>query len=388
MLSSRFYPIIGGAEQQAQRLARHLRDRNVNAFVVTCRYPGLPPDESIDGIPVHRIKTVYRRMEPKGKIASLHMMTGLFRYLVRNRRRIDIIHVHGAGKMTMTANVAKLFIDKPVVVKVATASTAGTGEGDLHGAETALLGNARISLLRMSDTFIATTEQIRRELIARGVPEERITLIPNGVDTARFTPTTPEERKILREKLGITGGTAALFVGRLIRRKGVDILLRAWKEVTRDFPRAMLLVVGSGEEEGNLRQLAQTLRLGPNVSFSGAVDPTEIENIYRVADLFILPSHGEGMPNVLLEAMSHGIPAVASAIGGVVDLITDGDNGLLVPPGGYEALAAAIKRLLGGGGRKLGEAGRKTVVERFSLDAVTDRYIELYGALTAARSAR
>ena len=73
MLSSRFHPIIGGAEQQARRLSRHLRERGVNAFIVTCRYPGLPSDESIDGVPVHRIKTYYRRMEPKGKLPSLHM---------------------------------------------------------------------------------------------------------------------------------------------------------------------------------------------------------------------------------------------------------------------------------------------------------------------------
>lgn len=386
MLSSRFYPIIGGAEQQAQRLSRRMRERGINVFIVTCRYRGLSPDESIDGIPVHRIGTIYNRMEPRGKIPSLHMMAGLFCHLVQNRKRIDIIHVHGAAKMAMTANAAKRFIKKPVVVKVATASTAGTGEGDLYSAETASLGNARLSLLRMSDACIATTEQIQRELIARGVPAARIALIPNGVDTRRLMPPAPDEKRMLKEKLNITSKTVSLFVGRLIRRKGVDTLLRAWQEVILEFPDAILLVAGAGEEEENLKGTARSLRLGASVVFVGAVDPTEIDNYFKVADLCIFPSLSEGMPNVLLEAMSCGIPVVASAIGGIVDVITSGENGLLVPPDDHGALAASVKRLLAGGGAAFGAMGRKSVIERFSLDTVTDRYIELYKILISIQT--
>jgi glycosyltransferase involved in cell wall biosynthesis len=102
---------------------------------------------------------------------------------------------------------------------------------------------------------------------------------------------------------------------------------------------------------------------------------------YRSADLFVLPSRGEGMPNTLLEAMSCGVPVVASAIGGVVDVITNEETGFLVPPGDHVALARSIVKALSGDGAALGARGRKTVTDRFSLDAVTEGYTDLYGSL-------
>ncbi len=384
MLMNRFYPIVSGAEQQAQRLSRSLRERGINAFVVTCRYRDLARHETIDTIPVHRIRTMYRGMEPRGRVASLHMAASLFHYLLRNREAIDIIHVHGAGTMAMTANTVKPLIKKPVVVKVATASTAGVSAGDLHGAETALFGNARLSLLKKCDTFVATTEQIKRELIDRSVPEERIVLIPNGVDTERFTPSTRDEKRILREKLGIRPGPACIFVGRLIRRKGVDVLLRAWKEVMRDIPNATLFIVGGGEEKETLQRLSESFRSGTGVSFLGHIGPAEVAEYYKISDLFVFPSRGEGMPNAILEAMSSGLPVIATAIGGIVDMITDGGNGRLVPPDDHGALAASIKEVLARGGEMLGMEGRNTVLRRFSLGTVTDLHVTLYERLIAA----
>ncbi len=384
MLMNRFYPIVSGAEKQAQRLSRSLRARGINAFVVTCRYRDLARHETIDTIPVHRIHTMYRDMKPRGMIASLHMAASLFHYLLRNREAIDIIHVHGAGNMAMTANIVKPLINKPVVVKVATASTAHISAGDLHGAETALLGNVRLSLLKKCDAFIATTEQIKRELIDCGVAEERIVLIPNGVDTERFTPSTRDDKRILREKLGIRAGPACLFVGRLIRRKGIDVLLRAWKEVMRDITDATLFIVGGGEEKETLQRLSESLRISTGVSFLGHIGPAEVVEYYKISDLFAFPSRGEGMPNAILEAMSSGLPVIATAIGGIVDMITDGGNGRLVPADDHGALAASIKEVLPRGGDILGREGRRTVLERFSLGTVTDLHAALYERLIAA----
>lgn len=269
-------------------------------------------------------------------------------------------------------------------MKVATASAAGISAGDLYGAETALLGNVRLSLLTRCDAFIATTEQIKRELIDRRVPEKRITLIPNGVDTERFTPSTRDEKRILREKLGIRTGAACLFVGRLIRRKGIDVLLRAWKEVIRDIQDATLIIAGGCEEKETLNRLAESLRISTGVSFLGYVGPAELVEYYKISDLFVFPSRGKGMPNAILEAMNSGLPVVATAIGGIVDTITNGENGFLVPPDDQEALAVSIKEVLTRGGEMLGIEGRRTVIERFSLGTVTDLYTGLYERLTAA----
>jgi hypothetical protein len=110
MLLKRFYPIVSGVEQQAQRLSRSLRVGGINTFVVTCRYRDLARRETIDEVPVHRIHTIYRGTEPRGTIASLHMAASIFHYLLRNRKAIDIIHVHGAGTMAMTANIIRPLI--------------------------------------------------------------------------------------------------------------------------------------------------------------------------------------------------------------------------------------------------------------------------------------
>lgn len=383
MLLRRFYPIVSGAEQQAQRLSRSLRARGINAFVVTCGYRDLARHETIDGVPVHRIRTIYGGTEPRGRVASLHMAASLLHYLSQNRKAIDILHVHGAGTMAMTANIARAFMKKPVVVKVATASTE-ISAGDLHGAETALLGNVRLSLLKKCDAFVATTKQIKRELLDRGIEEKRITLIPNGVDTERFTPSTRDEKRVLREKLGVREGSACLFVGRLIRRKGVDVLLRAWKEVIRDIPDATLIVAGGGEEIESLKGLAESLGISTGVSFLGHVEPAELVEYYKTADLFVFPSRGEGMPNVILEAMSSGLPVVATAIGGIVDVITNGENGFLVPPDDHEALAVSITEALTRDIEMLGMAGRRTALRSFSLGAVTDLHAVLYERLIAA----
>jgi glycosyltransferase involved in cell wall biosynthesis len=166
-----------------------------------------------------------------------------------------------------------------------------------------------------------------------------------------------------------------LFVGRLMAEKGVDTLLHAMALV----PSARLVIVGGGAERPRLEALARELGIEDRVDFRGGVsDRNALADIYRQAALFVLPSHSEGLGCVLLEAMAHGVPIVATSVGGIPDLIKDSVNGLLVPPHDPRALAAAITRALADGELRNSFAARgDAVVRRQTFELQTGRWIEL-----------
>ncbi len=163
-------------------------------------------------------------------------------------------------------------------------------------------------------------------------------------------------------------------MGRLEREKGHAILLEAISLLQQRHVPVVLEVVGDGSRLDSLRRQADSLGISDRVTFAGPVGQDRIQDRYRAADAFCLPSLGEGIPMVLMEALASGLPAVASNTMGIPELIEDGVTGLLVPPGRPEELAEAIQRLAGDRsvGRSLGKAGRSKVMEEFSLDQGAD----------------
>ncbi len=161
-----------------------------------------------------------------------------------------------------------------------------------------------------------------------------------------------------------------LTVGRLEREKGHAILLDAVALLCERRVPVSLEIVGDGNRLETLRRKARALGIEGKVSFAGAVGQDRIRDHYRAADVFCLPSLGEGIPVVLMEALASGLPAVASNTMGIPELIEDGGTGLLVPPGRPRELATAIERLAGDRSlrRRLGEAGRRRVIEEFDID--------------------
>jgi glycosyltransferase involved in cell wall biosynthesis len=180
-------------------------------------------------------------------------------------------------------------------------------------------------------------------------------------------------------------GATVLFVGRLVERKGVIHLIEALGTM-QDRPHTRLVIVGDGPERPRLEARARQLGLSERVVFRGRVSDAELRRAYEGADVFVLPSvldsrgDTEGLGVVLLEAMNYGVPVVASRIGGIVDIVTDNETGVLVPPGDSGALGGALQALLAdpARARSLGEAGRRRLTERFSWDAIVARYDALY----------
>jgi glycosyltransferase involved in cell wall biosynthesis len=237
------------------------------------------------------------------------------------------------------------------------------------------------------DKFVVVDRQVERELAAVGIPFEGLTFIPNGVDTNHFTPLAEKTDWFkLRTALGLSlDKQVVIYVGRLERIKGVDVLLRAWRLLCEDFCEAHLVIVGSGSERHTLQQLVSSMSLSNEVTFAG--EQSDILTYLRAADIFILPSRSEGISNALLEAMACGLPALCSAVGGTVGVIRDQENGLLFESENEFALSQGLSRLLR---RKdlqieLGLKARQTVIDHFSLDVVTQKYEQIYAQLTSGR---
>jgi glycosyltransferase involved in cell wall biosynthesis len=290
--------------------------------------------------------------------------------------RPDVIHAYSLFSPSTAALLARAVSGVPVVVKV----LRGGEGGEIERLERKPLARPRIDrIVRHVDRFITISEEIDASLARVGVPGARRIAIPNGVDVERFHPAGPEERRALRARLGLLGGPAVAWCGRLVPEKNVAGLLAVWRAVRVQHPESQLLVVGSGPEEAALRRVA-----GDGVVFLG--EQSDVSPILRAADLFVLPSRTEGLSNALLEAMAAGLPVVATRAGAAEEMVRDGETGRLVPIGDDDALGRALCDLLADPDRaRLGAQARETVVARYALDGVVERLAALYGELAAQR---
>ncbi len=366
MIIQNYHPLVGGAERQLAALAPLLRARGVDIHVLTRRYSGLTPFEIIEDVPVHRLPI----MGPKA-IASL-MFTLAALPLLRQLQP-HLIHAHGLLSPTTTAVTAKRILGTPVVSK----SLRGGILGDLDRLKRKPFGNRRITTFRQRvDAFITISHEIKAELIAVDILPERCFFIPNGVDLDRFSPPSPAHKQALRASLGLTDGPIAIYTGRLEVEKRIDQLISIWPAVRAAHPEALLLILGTGAEEATLRQTA-----GAGVQFLGRIE--DVVPYLQAADLFVLPSATEGLPNALLEALATGLPAIATAVGGTPDVINHQDTGWLISPDTPSALQEAMLTLLGDVTyrSKLGCQGREQVAKEYALPATAERLRVLYDKL-------
>lgn len=363
MVISQFYPLRGGAEQQALHLARGLTHKGLQVSVLTRRLPGAPAYEKINGIPVYRsIRTV-----PAGKLFGLLYVVTVFYFLFKMRDTYDIIHCHLAqGFHSTVALLFRVVFNKKVIIKVG-----ATGPlSDFKMLREVLGGTFLVRLLRYADRIITVCSQATAEAVQAGIPECRITQIPNGVDLQHYTLSS--ERA--------TPGLIT-FVGRLDYMKGVHVLLEAFAMLRQRGSPASLQIIGDGPDREKLLQMTETLRIAESVKFRGVAE--DIAGRLQASAVFVLPSLSEGLSNVVLEAMACGLPVVATRVGGTVDLIENGVTGILIEPGCPEPLCDALRRVLDDEdfSKCLGMQARRRVENFFALPRVVDAYLALYGEL-------
>lgn len=374
MLIQAYLPRFGGAERQLAALLPLLQQRGVETSVLTRRYAGLSKFEIINETPVYRLPIP----GPKPVAALTYIAAAQARIA---QIRPDVIHAHELLSPASAAQLARRIWGIPVVAKV----LGGGKNGDIDKLRRRPFGRQRLAALRdQIDAFIAVSSEINSELTGIGVPAERRLFIPNGVDTQRFSPVSTEQRMQLREKLNLPPqAPIAVFSGRLVLGKQVDLLLEIWRGLQMGFKQSLLLIIGSGGEEARLRQMNVE-----NVRFAGQVD--DVAPYLQSSDFFVLPSAAEGLSNALLEALAVGLPCVATAVGGTPDVIVDGENGLLVAPDKPHDLQAALSKLLTNISmrQRMGKLARETILARYSLENTADRLAALYQRLAKERKAK
>lgn len=224
---------------------------------------------------------------------------------------------------------------------------------------------------RLAHRIVANSQAAAQQVIAEGLPESRVTVIPNGVDLRTFAPphlrtsAPPHPRTITT-------------IANLRPEKGHDVLLDAAARVVQTHPDARFQFVGDGPRRSPLEQRARALGLGGRVAFLGHRE--DVPALLAGSTLFVLPSRSEAFPNGLVEAMAAGVPAIASGVGGILELIQHERNGLLVPVADASALADAIVSLLEhpDTAERLGANARQTIESRYSFDRMVGAFEALY----------
>ena len=252
---------------------------------------------------------------------------------------------------------------------------------------------SRISTIvaRRADMVRCVSRSIARNAVASGVRSNRVTYLPPRVDLSLFDPSSAARlRPSVRKSLGVQDRKVLLFIGTLVRRKGVDQLIRATPRIASKHPDVSVLIVGAGPILSDLRGLADRLGVSDRVTFLGSTTHREVPRLFAAADLFVLPSRNEGVPRVILEAMASGLPVVATNVGGVSEAIDDGKTGFLIPPDDTHALTTRISSLLDDPhlvGR-VGSAARRNIATEYEREANIRAYAQLISDLACAAKRR
>ena len=246
------------------------------------------------------------------------------------------------------------------------------GRGPLTAAVSAYEQTIGRLTLFASEHVIAVSSAVAEHARRLGRGDRPMTVIPNGVDTAVFHP-SPEPRPL---------GKTVLFVGRLVSNKGPQTLVEAAPEVLKRHQDARFLFLGEGPLHKALRRRTRSLGIDQNVAFLGT--RSDVAEIMRGAALLARPSTLEGMPLTVLEGMASGLPVVATPVGGTPELVSDGVNGRLVPPGDSNALASRIIELLDDPhlAAEMGRHGRQRAAAGYTWERVIARTEAVYAQVT------
>jgi glycosyltransferase involved in cell wall biosynthesis len=364
MIIAKFHPAIGGTENQALLLCENLIKKGLDVSVLTRHVHGLPNYADVRGVAVHRAI----RVIDCGKLFGGTYFLSCLYFLFVHRRKYDIIHCHILhGFQSMAAVLMQRLFRKKVIIKVASTGMLS----DFMMLRQSLFGSGMLRFLRRADCLVALCGQAVAEARAQGFSENRIAVIPNGVDASRFRPVPGREYSYTR----------IVYAGSLTATKGVDVLIDAFAALRQEHALFGLDIFGSGPLQESLHEKAVELGISVDVRFHGKV--ADIERYLDSSCIFVQPSLVEGMSNVILEAMAAGLPVVSTRTGAAAEIIQDGVNGLLVDAGSSEQIRDAIVRIVSDRdfAQRIGIEARATIASTYAIEIVAERYRELYESL-------
>jgi N-acetyl-alpha-D-glucosaminyl L-malate synthase BshA len=363
------YPTVGGSGIFATRLGVELAKRGHEAHFITYERPVAIQDQDYENVYVHLVSVVEY---PLFKYPPYTVALGSEMFRITEQQDLDLLHVHYALPHSTAAFLAREITGKPYVAT-------------LHGSDVTILGSDASYMpvntlsLEKADAVTAVSNFIAKEAHeSLGISRE-ISVIPNFVDSDRFKPapcTDPEAKN--------SNDVTVTHISNFRPVKRIQDLIYAMNIVTKKAPDARLVLVGNGPERHRIERLVDELNLGSNVEFTGY--RSDVPNLLGCSDVVVLCSETESTPLTLLEGMSCGLPVVATEVGGIPEIVDDGVNGFLVPLKHPEAIAERILELNADPGlrKRLGDAARATVMERYTVDKIVGQYTEVYEEITSA----
>ncbi len=353
---------VGGSEVVAGNVCSYL-DRSIFDPLVLfmLRSQGGMPEILRDlHVPYKRLNMLWR---------SIPLESLYFAYLL-NKMEVDILHVHHIPLYLRVAAAVRMSRVKGVVF---------TEHAKFSIEQSKYLQNGCGQAAQHANTFITVVSHDLKKYFVRNlnIASSSVKVVLNGVDIKRFNP----ERKnsILRSMLPEDfTGKILMHVGRMAEAKDHKTLLGAMKQIVQKGHDVFLFLVGDGELRAAIEQQISDLGLNQNVNILGM--RSDVDQLLLGADVFVMSSKREGLPMVLMEAMSCGLPVVSTDVGGISEIVKDQESGLLVEPDKPDSLAKAIKRILSRpeAGKFMGEQARKIIIENYSLEATAKSYVQLY----------
>jgi PEP-CTERM/exosortase A-associated glycosyltransferase len=395
------FPAVSGYSARSASILQHQAAIGVEPVAVTgVRQEGGRDGDMIGGV-VHRRTPAPAALAAARRTPLLREaveMAALGRRVLALHREepFDSIHAHSPVLCGLPAHAAARRLGLPFVYEVRAFwedAAAHQGRGSPGSPRYAAARALETQLFRRADAVVALCDGIRRDLLDRGIPEDRVFVVPNGVDTARLSPLPRDEA--LADRLGFRDKIVVAYLGTLFRFEGVRLLLHALRRLVDTRPAVRGLIVGAGEASDEIRDLYADLDLGDRVVLTGRVPPGEAARYYAIADVLCYPRERHRITELTtplkpLEAMSMGKAVVASDVGGLRELVDDGETGFLFQADDPVDLEAVLTRVVDDADlrRRAGERARAHVVAERDWRRITARYHEVYAAAAAAQSSR
>jgi glycosyltransferase involved in cell wall biosynthesis len=364
--------IWGGGERHVASLLEGFQKRSIRLSLAVFSEGRLAQEARRLNVTVHCLPKRFR-----GDPTPLLRLVRLIR-----RERVDVVHTHMASGNIYGRLAARLARSRGLV------STLHYIDREalpfLPPLVQRLLFDGDIRMAEMCDRIVATSEHLRRTLIESGTSASKVITILNGVSLETLGA-DPQAVEAARNELGIARGTPVVgIVGRLVPVKNHALFLRTAREILDRGVRARFVLVGDGPLRGSLEALARELGLEKHVVFAGF--RSDVTTLLEAFDVCLLTSNSETSAYGVSEPMAAGLPVVATAVGGVPELIDDGIDGWLCPPGDASALAGRVCALLADpeAAARMGERAARRVSERLSLDGMMDRLEEVYRGVLLA----
>ena len=387
-------PLQSGYVSRSLGIIRAQRARGWETIhVTTPRYHASAVKyEIIDGFTFYRSPPVNSSMPVLRELLEMNATKRTLSAVLRAEKP-DILHAHSPLLSALPAlSVARKF-GLPVVYEVRGLwEDAGVDLGHMRPGSLKYRASRALDSYAMSraDWVIALCDPLRAELVERGIPNARITVVPNAVDAA-FLSSASVCDSSLREELGLGNEPILGFIGSFYSYEGLDLLLEAVPVLSARVPKFTILLVGGGPEEKRLRKIVQDMGIERFVRFVGRVHHEEVSRYYGLIDVLVFPRRKMRLTDLVtplkpLEAMAHTKPIVASDVGGHRELIRDADTGYLFSAGSASALAACLEAVILNrvSAARIAANGRAFVERQRTWDAVVDRYAGVYEEINAA----